>query len=95
MFKNGLCQILIVGPWQNRVTWTLRLRVVKMAGSDPVVHLMAPPILGRRGVGGDGIPDMLLYRISSTSSLYVVQVGTLSQCLEQWRSITSIGLCIM
>ena len=37
----------------------------------------------------DGIPDVLQSTTSLTSALSVVQVGTLSKFLDQWRSITS------
>ena len=42
-----------------------------------------------KGGDGDGIPDVLQSTTLSTSYSFIMQVGTLPQFLDQWRSITS------
>ena len=53
-----------------------------------MVHLPVPLILGRRGATRNDIPDVLQSTTSSPLSSSVVQVGTLPQFLDQWRSST-------
>ena len=89
MFKNYLCQTLLVGHWHKSLTWNLELRVVRIAGSHLVVHLVFSLIAGRMEVMGYGIPDMFQSRTSSTSSSSAVQAATHPQFLGQWRRITS------
>ena len=44
--------------------------------------------LKQKGTMGDIVPDVLHSTSSSPSSSSVVQIGTLSNILDQWRSIT-------
>ena len=55
-----------------------------MAESLPgVVSLPVLPTLGRRGAVGVGIPDVLQFTASSSSSSSVVQVFTLFRSVEE------------
>ena len=53
----------------------LSLKVIRVAGIQLEVQLQVPLTPGRRRDIGDGIPNELQ---STTSTSYVVQVGTLS-----------------
>ena len=56
---------------------------------------MALPLTsGRTGAMGHGVPDVLQSTTSSSSFSPVVQVGTLPQLLDQWKSITS-NRCVL
>ena len=84
MFRNG--------PWKSLVvSFTLisSLIVIRMAGCQLEVIYQYILTLGRRVAMGDVIPDVLQSSASSQSSSCVVQIGTLSKFLYQWRSITS------
>ena len=84
MSKNSLCQVLVVGPWQKNHTQKLELGMIRAVGS----HLTVPLIPWRRGYISDGIPAVW-QSINSSASSSVVQIGTLPQFLDQWRSIAS------
>ena len=47
----------------------------------------------RKGRHGDAVLDVLQSLTSPSSS--IVQVGTFPKFLDQWRSITTIGLCLI
>ena len=49
MFRNGLCSILVVPPWQRNLTLLWSLTVIRVAGSLYGVQLQVPLILGGRG----------------------------------------------
>ena len=51
LYRNGLCQILMVGSWSKLLTWRIGLRVVRVVGSSLELHLVLLT-LGRRGVMG-------------------------------------------
>ena len=87
--NNSLCQILVVGLWSKSLIWKLGLRVVRVAGNSLQGSVLVLQTLGTKRVVGDDIPDVLQFSTSSPPSLFVVQIGTLSQYLDQWRSITS------
>ena len=60
-----------------------------MTGGYLVIHVAILPILVRRGRAvGDNISDVLQSTTSSMLTSSIVQVGTLPQFSEQWRSIT-------
>ena len=59
----------------------LNLRVVKMPGKCLIMYLEVQLILRRKGAMG--------YSISWISSSSVIQAGTLSCFLDQWKRITS------
>ena len=61
MYRNNLCQSLVVPPSQRWLTWILRLKVIRVLQS--------------------------MTELPSSSS--VVQVGTLPEFLDHWRSINS------
>ena len=54
-----------------------------------LVSLQVLLTLGRRGPMGDGISGVLQSTALLSSSSSVVQVGTLPQILDEWRSVTS------
>ena len=65
------------GPLARNLTWTLELRIVRIAGSHLLVYLADPPILGRRLALVDGTHDVLQSTILSTSFSSIAHVGTL------------------
>ena len=82
MYKSALCQSVVGALWQRSLTQTLEQRVIRVAGSAlVVVHLLLSLTLRRRGIMGDSVPDVFQ---STTSSLFLMQVGTLPHFLEQW-----------
>ena len=89
MFKSGLCGILVVGHWQRNLSWNLDLRVIRIAGSHQIMHPAVPLVLRRRGAMKSSVLDVLQSTTLSTSSLSVLQVGTVPQFMDHWRSITS------
>ena len=50
--QNLPCQTLVDGPWQERLTWKLELKVIKIVGNHLVMHLAVPTILEREANGG-------------------------------------------
>ena len=79
----------VVPTWQRSLTCTLGLRVIKVARSHLVEHLLVPMILGRKEAVGDSIPDVPQSTTSSPSSSSAVQVCTPLQFLDQLISIIS------
>ena len=89
VFKIDLCQSLLVPLWQRDLAWRVRLRLIEVAENLLVLFLPALLTLGRRPSQVDGIADMSPATTSTSSSSSFVQVGTLPQFLDQWRSINS------
>ena len=63
------------------------MMVIRVARSQWAVHQPVPLTLGGKEAMGNDIPDVS--QSSSSSSSFVVQVGTLPKFLDQCRSITS------
>ena len=57
-----------------------------VAENQQEVHLAVPMTLRRKGAMGDVVHDVS----QSSSSSSVVQVGTISKLMDQWRSSTSV-----
>ena len=65
-----------------------------MAGNYLPRDLGTKQIPGRRQAMGENITDVLQSTASSTSYSTVVQVGTLLQFPDQWKSITSYNFVL-
>ena len=83
VLKNVPCWIFLLGHWKQD------LRIIRIARSLQVIHLTVLSILRRGGAVRDAIPHVLQSTTSSPLFSAVVQIDTLLQFLNQWRSITS------
>ena len=61
---------------------------MRIGGNHLVVHLGVLLILRKKVVIMDDVPDVLQSTTLLTASSSVMQVGTLPQYLDQWKSIT-------
>ena len=78
----------------KRLTWRVGWRLFKVVES--LVVVVSLPVLliqGRRGAMGVDAPAVL-QSIASSSSSFIVQVGTLPEFLDQWRIIPSNGFVL-
>ena len=89
MYRCDLYQSLLVPPWHRCLIWITELKVIRVAEGQLGIHLPVTLTLERREAMGDSVPDVLQSTTSSPSSSSVVQIGTLPNILDQWRSITS------
>ena len=87
MFRNSLCQILMVPPYQRNLTLILSIMALKSSRSQQEVYWPVTLTQGKKGAIGDIIPDVSQSSFSSSSS--VVWVVTLPKFLDQWGSIIS------
>ena len=77
------------GSLAKYLTQTLGQRAIRVVESTlVVVHLAVSLTLRRWEAVGDGAPDVLQSTTSSTLLSFVVQVSTLPQFLDKWRSNT-------
>ena len=52
LFRNGMCQSLVVSPFQRSITLILSMMVIRVTGSKWEVHLQVPLTLGKGSHGG-------------------------------------------
>ena len=84
MFQNSLCWSWLMPPCQRSSILIPSQGVNRVAGSQQEGFQMVPLTLRRRRDMADVIPD----EFQSSSSSSVVQVGTLPEFLDQWKSNT-------
>ena len=77
-----------MGPWKESLTKT-RTGNHQCSRKSSAAASVSSADCRMKGNHEIAFPDVLQSTTSSTSSLYVVQVGTLPRYLDQWQNITS------